>query len=46
VATWLGAPIAVGISSTLAVVAALVFYLVSRNLRELDSRVEQAMGQE
>lgn len=41
-----GAPVAVGISSILAVVAAIAFYWASRSLRELDSRVEQAMRQD
>ncbi len=46
VADRLGAPIAVGLSSSLAVVATVVFYLASRNLRELDSRVAHAMRQD
>jgi MFS transporter, DHA1 family, staphyloferrin A biosynthesis exporter len=40
-----GAPIAVGVSSVLAVVAAVAFYLSSRELRELDHRVNLAMDQ-
>ena len=42
----LGAPMAVGISSILAVVAAILFFLASRSLRSLDSRVQQAMRQD
>jgi Na+/melibiose symporter-like transporter len=42
----LGAPVAVGISSLLAVVAAIAFYLVSRDLRNLDERVRHAMLQD
>jgi MFS family permease len=38
----LGAPLAVGIASMLAVVTALAFYATSRNLRELDQRVRHA----
>jgi MFS family permease len=41
----LGAPMAVGISSLLAVVAAILFYLVSRDLRKLDARVRHAMAE-
>jgi len=46
VAKWLGAPIAVGISSMLAVVAAVAFYFASRSLRELDGRIQHAMQQD
>jgi hypothetical protein len=38
----LGAPLAVGIASMLAVITALAFYVTSRNLRELDQRVRHA----
>ena len=40
-----GAPIAVGVSSLLAVAATVIFYLASRNLRDLDARVREAMAQ-
>jgi hypothetical protein len=40
-----GAPIAVGVSSLLAVVATVIFYLASRNLRNLDARVREALAQ-
>lgn len=39
-----GAPMAVGISSGLAVVAALGFYFGSQNLRQLDRHVRRAMA--
>ena len=42
----LGAPMAVGISSLLAVVAAILFYVTSRDLRKLDERVRHAMAQD
>ncbi|HIF93187.1 MAG TPA: MFS transporter [Myxococcales bacterium] len=42
----LGAPMAVGISSLLAVIAAILFYLLSRDLRNLDERVRHAMAQD
>jgi MFS family permease len=45
VAERLGAPMAVGIASILAVAAALAFYVGSRNLREIDIRVRQATSQ-
>jgi MFS family permease len=38
-----GAPVAVGVSSILAVIAALIFYAASRELRELDQHVRHAM---
>jgi hypothetical protein len=38
----LGAPLAVGIASMLAVLAALAFYVGSQTLRELDQRVRHA----
>lgn len=41
----LGAPMAVGIASILAVLAALAFYFFSQKLRELDMRVRQAVSQ-
>jgi MFS family permease len=44
-AEYFGAPIAVGVSSLLAVVAVLVFYFASRDLRELDRHVDHAMDQ-
>ena len=40
-----GAPLAVGVSSVLAVLAALVFYVASRDLRELDHHVRRAIDQ-
>lgn len=42
----LGAPMAVGIASILAVLAALAFYFGSQKLRELDLRVQQAVSQD
>jgi len=42
----LGAPMAVGIASILAVVAAVAFYLSSQKLRELDMRVQHAVSQD
>ena len=42
----LGAPLAVGLSSMLAVVAALAFYFGSPKLRGLDMRVEHAVNQD
>jgi len=42
----LGAPMAVGFASILAVVAAIAFYVASRKLRELDMRVQQAVSQD
>jgi Na+/melibiose symporter-like transporter len=39
----IGAPLAVTIASTLAVVAALVFYLASSHLRQLDDHVRHAI---
>jgi MFS family permease len=45
-AEWLGAPIAVGLASILAVLASLVFYFGSRNLRELDERIQHAVRQD
>jgi MFS family permease len=39
-----GAPLAVGVASILAVVAAFAFYVFSRNLRALDERVSLAMS--
>ena len=45
-AEWLGAPIAVGLASILAVLASLAFYFGSRNLRELDERVQHAVQQD
>jgi MFS family permease len=45
VADRLGAPLAVGISSLLAVFFALAFYAASAKLRSLDSQVEHSMRQ-
>ena len=45
-ADYVGAPVAVGVASILAVSAALVFYLSSEELRRLDAHVRQAMSQE
>lgn len=42
----LGAPMAVGIASILAVLAALAFYFGSQKLRELDLRVQHAVSQD
>jgi len=42
----LGAPMAVGIASILAVLAALAFYFGSQKLRELDLRVQHAVNQD
>lgn len=42
----LGAPMAVGIASILAVLAALAFYFGSQRLRELDLRVQHAVSQD
>jgi MFS family permease len=42
----LGAPMAVGIASILAVLAALAFYFGSHRLRELDMRVQHAVSQD
>lgn len=42
----LGAPMAVGIASILAVVAAVAFYFSSQKLRELDMRVQHAVSQD
>ena len=42
----LGAPMAVGIASILAVVAAVAFYFGSQQLRELDERVQHALSQD
>jgi len=44
-AQYFGAPIAVGVSSILAVIAVIVFYATSRDLRELDQHVKRAMSQ-
>ncbi len=40
-----GAPMAVGVSSILAVSAAVIFYLASRQLRDLDAHIQRAMSQ-
>ena len=40
-----GAPMAVGVSSILAVSAAVIFYLASRQLRGLDLHIQRAMSQ-
>jgi MFS family permease len=45
-ADYVGAPVAVGVASILAVSAAVVFYLSSRDLRRLDAHVRHAMSQE
>ena len=42
----IGAPLAVGLASMLAVAAALAFYFGSSKLRGLDGRVEHAVNQD
>jgi MFS family permease len=40
-----GAPLAVGVSSILAISAAVIFYLASRQLRDLDVHIQRSMSQ-
>jgi len=40
-----GAPLAVGVSSILAISAAVIFYLASRRLRDLDVHIQHSMSQ-
>ncbi|MBW1884537.1 MAG: hypothetical protein JRJ58_13460, partial [Deltaproteobacteria bacterium] len=40
-----GAPVAVGVSSILAISAAVIFYLASRQLRDLDVHIQHSMSQ-